>query len=181
MSTHVMIDIETMGTGNNAALLSIGATKFDPIIRGVFDSFYAAIDLSSAMAAGGVVTASTIEWWLDAERQEAWARYKNEEKFDVFTALDAFVDWYGPESLPTWGNGATFDNVIVRSSMERVAVTPPWKFWDDRCYRTVKNSAPGVKLERKGTHHNALDDAISQTEHLQDIVQYLQERKSFVI
>ena len=30
MTTHVMIDLETMGTGSYAAIISIGAVKFDP-------------------------------------------------------------------------------------------------------------------------------------------------------
>lgn len=40
----------------------------------------------------------------------------------------------------------------------------PWKFWNDRCYRTVSAGFP--RRQQTGTHHNALDDAISQTKHL---------------
>jgi exodeoxyribonuclease VIII len=42
----------------------------------------------------------------------------------------------------------------------------PWRHWNDRCYRTVKSLYPDVKLERVGTHHNAVDDAESQARHL---------------
>jgi inhibitor of KinA sporulation pathway (predicted exonuclease) len=43
----------------------------------------------------------------------------------------------------------------------------PWKFYNDRCYRTLKAMYPHIKMpKRTGTHHNALDDAISQVNHL---------------
>jgi exodeoxyribonuclease VIII len=41
-----------------------------------------------------------------------------------------------------------------------------WEFWKDRCYRTIKNCYPDVPFDRRGTHHNALDDARSQALHL---------------
>jgi exodeoxyribonuclease VIII len=42
----------------------------------------------------------------------------------------------------------------------------PWPFWKDKCYRTVKGIWKDIKLDRVGTHHNALHDAESQAEHL---------------
>lgn len=41
----------------------------------------------------------------------------------------------------------------------------PWPHWNDRCYRTLKAMRPDVKMERTGTHHNAVDDATSQARH----------------
>jgi inhibitor of KinA sporulation pathway (predicted exonuclease) len=40
------------------------------------------------------------------------------------------------------------------------------------CFRAVKNLFKDVIAPPKtGTHHNALDDAINQTKHLQKIIQ----------
>jgi inhibitor of KinA sporulation pathway (predicted exonuclease) len=50
-------------------------------------------------------------------------------------------------------------------------IKPYYKFWNERCYRTVKNQYPDVKLTRTGTYHNALDDARTQAEHLVQICQ----------
>lgn len=163
---NVMIDIETMGTGSNAAILSIGAAKFDPLQdRTVTDSFYARIDLSSSLAAGLTITASTVEWWLHDDRAAARKALAASEAVDLFSAMQGFADWFGPKSLPTWGNGATFDNVIVRNAMERIGVTCPWNFWDDRCFRTMKNIHPLIEpVERpEGVAHHALHDAIYQS------------------
>ena len=46
----------------------------------------------------------------------------------------------------------------------------PWKFWNDRCYRTIKSMHPEVPMPRTGTHHNALDDAKTQALHLMAIL-----------
>jgi hypothetical protein len=64
-----------------------------------------------------------------------------------------------------WGNGASFDNAILAHAYARCGATPPWKFWNDRCYRTVA-ALTATPRQQGGTHHNALDDARSQAEHL---------------
>lgn len=162
---NVMIDIETLGIGNNAAILSIGATRF--VENGIIDSFHVGVSPESCQQYGLKIDASTVMWWMNAERDAARAEMMTLNKLDLYEALAGFSDWYGEESLPTWGNGASFDNVVLRNAFSAVNIQCPWKFWDDRCYRTMKNLAPGITLAREGTHHNALDDAIYQTKHLQ--------------
>lgn len=162
---NIMIDIETLGTANDAVILSIGAARF--VETDIIDSFHVGVSPESCQQYGLKIDASTVVWWMSPERDEARAAMMKLDKLDLYEALSGFSDWYGEESLPTWGNGASFDNVVLRNAFSAVNIQCPWKFWDDRCYRTMKNLAPGVTLERKGTHHNALDDAIYQTKHLQ--------------
>jgi hypothetical protein len=68
-------------------------------------------------------------------------------------------------NLYVWGNGAAFDNVLVAEALRRCGMKPAWNYYNDRCYRTLKNLRPDVKLIRLGTHHDALDDARSQADH----------------
>lgn len=173
MIPNVMIDIETLGTGHLPVILSIGAAKFDPHGDSINDSFYVAVDPVSCEHFGLKVTASTAMWWMDPERDVARTNMLQESRVDLATALEGFIQWYGHDSLPTWGNGATFDNVIMRSVLDKVMYECPWKFWDDRCYRTLKSMAPSIKIERHGMYHNALDDAVSQALHLQAIYKHL--------
>lgn len=77
--TDVMVDIETMGSGADAAVVSIGAVAFPR--TGAWtpkrevdwrETFYLTIDLKDAAKHGGTVDADTIRWWLqqsDAARQ----------------------------------------------------------------------------------------------------------------
>ena len=169
---HVMIDIETLGTNNEAVILSIGACKFEPNNHRakIKDSFYVAIDPTTCTNAGLKMDAATIMWWLDSEQDSARAQMMKDQRLDLSSALDGFSAWFGDTTLPVWGNGATFDSVILRTAYQKVGEAAPWQFWHDRCYRTIKSLAPDVKLVRVGTHHNALDDAISQAQHLQKIV-----------
>ena len=69
-----------------------------------------------------------------------------------------------------WGNGAEFDNVILSQAYKNVEKEVPWQYYNNRCYRTVKNLFPHIEMERVGAHHNALDDAKSQAEHLLGII-----------
>ena len=162
---HVMVDLETMGTGSYAAIVSIGAVKFDPdapFDPATAESFYAVISLASAMKAGLRVEADTVMWWLDQSLPAVQA-FTRAEKVGLDEALLAFSAWFGEESLPVWGNGATFDNVILRNAFAAVGLDCPWSYKHDRCYRTIKNLKPPVPPVEFGTAHDALDDAIAQT------------------
>lgn len=162
--TNVMIDIETFGTNNEAVVISIGAAKFTDM--DIIDSFHVAIDPQDCVNYGLKMDAGTILWWMGEERSEARKQWLSFDKLDLYSALSGFAEWYGDKSLPTWGNGATFDNVVLRSAFNKANIMCPWKYWDDRCYRTMKNLNPAITHERKGTHHNAVDDAIYQAQHL---------------
>jgi exodeoxyribonuclease VIII len=74
-----------------------------------------------------------------------------------------------------WGNGATFDNVILANAYDACRIRRPWKYYADMCFRTVRNQYPHVQVKRQGTHHNALDDALTQAHHLQAIYKEMQK------
>lgn len=163
---NIMVDLETMGTQHNAAIVSIGAVVFDKD-KGLGEEFYTAVALQSCARYGLTVTPNTIMWWLK-QGQEARDAITADTAVDIKAALEAFTEFarrQGEEGAVIWGNGATFDNVILRSAYEQTQLPAPWKFWNDRCYRTLKGLYPEVKLpDRGGVHHNALDDAKYQAE-----------------
>lgn len=162
---HIMIDLETMGTRPNAPIVSIGAVAFDA--GGVHRAFYANVDLGSAVNSGAEIAPSTVEWWLGQSDEARAALLAKDDEYSLVGALTEFSKWAHLDRISgVWGNGASFDNVILSESYNRAAVPCPWPFWQDRCYRTVKNMYPGVEMVRSGTHHNALDDARTQAEHL---------------
>lgn len=166
-SSHIMLDLETWGTGNKAVPVSIGAVRFGA--DEILDRFHVAIDPASCQAHGLEIDADTILWWFDPERDEARRNWLAMERVDIGSALNGFALWVqSSPTLAVWGNGATFDNVILRSAYEVTGLDYPVRFWQDYCYRTMKSQSP-VAMVRHGTHHDALDDAISQARHLQAI------------
>lgn len=159
--TAVMLDLETMGNEPDSAIIAIGACEFSS--AGIGSVFYEVVDLASSVHHGGVITPSTVLWWMDqSEQARAQIRRRGEH---ITTTLRNFAEWL-PAGAEVWGNGAAFDNVILASAYRRLLLPVPWDFWNDRCYRTVKNRSAVRMPERTGTLHNALDDAINQAKHL---------------
>lgn len=159
----VMLDLETMGNGNNAAIIAIGAVEFDLENALIGRKFYAQVNLESAVKEGGIIDASTVLWWMkqsDAARKE----FEN-AGIPVIHALAAFSQWF-PEGANVWGNGATFDNVILRNTYTRLDWTTPWSFRQDRCFRTVRALHPLAVIPNVGTAHNAVNDAEYQARYL---------------
>jgi hypothetical protein len=161
---HVMIDLETMGTGPNAAIVAIGACIFDA--NGIGDRFYDAVDLQSCIDAGLTVDGQTVMWWLD-QSDEVRGALKNSSPLHV--ALERFSDFMADSMgniSGVWGCGAAFDNVILRNAYKAAGLECPWPFWADRCFRTVRDTNEIDAPDRAGTHHNALDDAVHQANYL---------------
>lgn len=178
MSLHVMLDIETLGTSADALICSIGAVKFDPHylqkdagdVAPILDKFHVGVDFVSAEQAGGTISASTVGWWLQPERDSARQLLLALDRVDIGSALEGLAQWIGNDSMPVWGNGATFDNTIVRSAYKRLGLEAPWKFWHDRCYRTLASLAPDIIAQApRAAHHDALADAEWQALRLQEI------------
>lgn len=165
--TSVMLDLETMGNGPEAAIVAIGAIAFDLEAGGLGPGYYNRVDLESAVQGGGVIDASTVTWWLQ-QGDEARLEIARAGGLPVAAALQSFAEWMDQTAIDAevWGNGASFDNVILRGAYQRAGLTPPWAWWNDRCYRTIKAGNRHVPFERLGAHHNALSDATSQALHL---------------
>ena len=159
---NIMLDLETMGTESNAAIIAIGAVRFNEISIAQ-DRFYRVIDLESSMGAGLVTDASTIMWWMkqdDAARKEFF-----NGGVSLPQALIDFSHWLCPDPI-IWGNGATADNVWLSNAYKACDIEKPWKYWADRCYRTIAARYPDIPKERIGTYHKAVDDAETQALHL---------------
>ena len=179
-----MADLETLGNRNNAVILSIGACHFfphgDDVQRDAFEVF---VKPESCVEIGMELDVSTVMWWMGSACKNGEERARMNEARDIMIekqqravhirdALHRFSAWIGQDK-PVWGNGATFDNVILRNAYRLAGIECPWSFWNDRCYRTMKNLAPSIKMVREGVHHSAMWDAISQAKHLQQINRFI--------
>lgn len=167
MMPHVMVDLETMGKEPTAPIVAIGACSFNAVR--VVSLFYVPVSLASSAKAGAQIEPNTVMWWLG---QSDKARAALTGGVDLVQALRRFTDWcdnLSPEGvIGMWGNGATFDNVILDAAYKAVDVPRPkgWTYKTDRCYRTVRAMFPGVPMEDVGVAHHARDDAEAQALHL---------------
>lgn len=180
---HLMIDLESMGKKPTAPIVAIGAVFFDPQSGVLGVEFYAAVDLSSAMAQGATPDGDTILWWLkqSAEARAALCTDDTRHITDALSELSAFISRNSdnPRYLKVWGNGANFDNVILRSAYERAGHTCPWQFWNDSDVRTMVLLGKQLEFDPKrnmpfdGIAHNALADARHQAKYVSAIWQRL--------
>jgi hypothetical protein len=166
---NIMLDLETMGTSPDAAIIAIGAVSFND--DQITSRFYEVIDLDSCVDAGGIMEASTVLWWL--VQSDAARNAITEPGVSLLTALQHFNQWCmsigDKDDLQVWGNGSDFDNVLLNATYRRMGMALPWYYYNNRCYRTLKSLYPEIKIRRDGIKHNALNDAENQANHLMDI------------
>ena len=175
---HLMIDLETMGKNPDAPIISIGAIFFDPQTGDIGPEFSKTIDLETA---GGVIDRDTIKWWLKQSREAQSAIMTDEIPLDdALLQLREFIDENSGEFfVQVWGNGANFDNVILRRSYERQGIPCPWRYCNDRDVRTIVELGKAIDFDARtaipfeGERHNALDDARYQAKYVSAIWQKL--------
>lgn len=190
MKTHVMLDLETMGNGSNAAIVSIGAVVFNPLTGELGADFEEVINLNSS-AFYGELDASTVTWWL-TQSEEARAIFQRDTpKASLKDALLELNQWFADlddaKGIQVWGNGSGFDNVILTNAYKAVRVRPNFTHWNDRDVRTIVEMGvsilginPKETLEREGTHHSALDDAKFQAKYVSEVWRSFASLKSEV-
>jgi hypothetical protein len=189
----VMIDLETLGKRAGCVVLSIGAVYFDPFaldqskpilgqaVPKLGAEHYEVVRTSTCTAVGLHEDPETVAWWAkqspEARRvlTQAAKSKGNTPLKKALRNLNEFLTMGGKRTVRVWGNGASFDNPILACAYAAARVELGWEFWNDRCYRTMKNMVPKGECElvRQGTYHNALDDAKSQAEHAMRLVHHL--------
>lgn len=176
---HVMLDIETMGNTTEAAVMSVGACYFNPNTGEIGEKFHEKCSLKSSVESGLVIDASIVLWWMQQEDDARSKFYSNNLEQGINEMLLKFAGFID-EGAQVWGNGATFDNAIIKSAYKKVlGFDAPWKFWNDRDVRTVVELGYQVGFNPKrdmpfeGVRHDALDDAIHQAKYVSAIWQKL--------
>ena len=175
---HLMIDLEAMGKNPDAPINAIAGKFFDPATGDMGPEFSKTIDLETA---GGVIDRDTIKWWLKQSREAQSSILTDEIPLDdALLQLREFIDENSGEFfVQVWGNGATFDNVILRRSYERQGIPCPWRYTNDRDVRTmvalglVMDFDARTTIPFEGERHNALHDARYQAKYVSAIWQKL--------
>ena len=173
MFTDVMIDLETLGTAPGSVILSIGAVAFAP---GMQEADWSQIHLlpisvKNSRQAGLTIDESTLAWWMhQSDEARGVLDCALEGGRTLCGALTEFSEWF-PSGTKLWGNGANFDNVLLRCAYTAACMEPPWKYYDDMCFRTMKKTFAKVPAPTlQGVKHDALADAMHQTRWLQAIL-----------
>ena len=168
MTTHATIDLETIDTCPQAAVLSLGAVKFDPYSKvEPYDELYLKISLDEQDDLGRSVSDDTISWWSKQDTtimEEAFDQTDAVSVDHALTKLNKFV--VGVDRL--WGQGYGFDYTILEDLYRNIGKPIPWRFWqilDSRTLFSVCREDPRKKIQNN--LHNALEDAYYQSQAIQ--------------
>lgn len=181
MKKDIMVDLETMDNVASAAIVSIGAVECDLVTGEIGNTYYRVVDLRDQK---GTINSETLYWWM-GQSDGARNALLSENKEIITEMCQSFYQWVGyleapNEQLRLWGNGASFDNSILRQTFRFYDEPFPTEFWNDRDMRTIVGFYPTQlhwawknKNLRTGTFHNALDDAKYQVKFCSHILNEL--------
>lgn len=163
-----MIDIEGLGTGPDAAILTIAAQSFDPFGTGHYDRhYYARITLESQD--NRRIQDDTLAWWATQPEAQAEA-FAEDNRIPLDQALDELYRLAWQHDY-IWAQGPTYDINILEHAYKSYSKTQPWQFYRIRDSRTVLSMWPGRPVPP--TSHHALEDTRKQINILQQTFKHL--------
>ena len=183
---NVMIDLETLSTHKDAAIIEIGAVEFNKFTGETGKTFNIIIEPSEWCRNDRHVDGETIQWWFK-QSDAARKRFVNPQDGVYMTDLnDALwklkyfimdcdsVD--ENKNVVVWGNGSSFDIAILESAYNYFSMEIPWKFWSVNDVRTIVDLNPSVKDNckfDKGIRHSAVSDCMHQIKYLTEAIKSL--------
>jgi len=130
---QVLVDIETLGVNQDAAIIRIDAVKFN--FEGALgNEFHENIDWNSALI-GRSVSGDTLKWWMRQPKEiqdKVCAPGEGIKK-----TLKEFGTWFRQErhDRAVWGD--MFDISILENAFQQHWGATPWYFWNTRDFRTL--------------------------------------------
>lgn len=176
-SLVAVVDIETLGQGQDAVIGTIGIVIVDVAQLRTVDEFYCRVDL----AQGRQRDDDTLAFWerQKVESPAAWEEmFGNAGRLFLVDALRALANFLGRHfekvaAVELMGNGSEFDNVLLTHAYQQWGVEQPWWFRGNQSLRTVVwmgrqllGIDPKYQLPFEGTRHHALHDARHEAAYL---------------
>jgi len=163
---HYMLDLETIGNSSQAVITSLAIVNIeDPKefinIEG--------ISIDDQLAQGSKINGDTLRWWSTQDLSLFKSQLTNEVSLAATVQHTAqFLNNY----QTIWAKGASFDFPILKYMLGSLPQHPMNHWGKYRDFRTMYQMYPDPALKpvREGSAHNALSDALFQSEHLMNII-----------
>ncbi len=166
--SNLMIDIETLGTGTDAAILSIGYCEFTLAgPKGLGSAGAIPVTGQSCIDAGLTVDFSTITWWTQQSKEARDAVFVSARGDSITMGLSQLAQLFNKDTI-VWAKPALFDLAILTTAYRKVLNSdPPWHRRNVRCLYTLADIAmslnimPPLDITNK-VAHSAASDAFFQ-------------------
>lgn len=163
MTTHAMIDIETLGTEPDCVVLSVGAVKFDPyMLTEPHNKTLWRPAVETQMAAGRSVMEETLLWWSKQPQHIQDQALTEDGRIpleEFFADLNKYL--VGVDKI--WCQGPQFDMVILENMFKQFEHHRNWAFWQIMDCRTIFNMMPtDPRKAIQQNLHSADEDAYYQ-------------------
>ena len=180
-----MIDLETLGQSPGCVVLSLGVVPFGPRVSapGRDTGLYLKLHVKKQHEIGMTEDQDTVEWWSkqgDAAQDVLRASVLDVEPDDACEKLNRFLSERCQQSkIRMWANGADFDLPIIIALYKAVDLKPAWRYYNHRCYRTLKALAPMMCQTAgfDGVPHHALDDAVHQARNANEMLRFFASKE----
>lgn len=170
----IMVDLETIGLGDQYPVIQIGAIAFDlssgsPVAAPFNERVYLFSDV--------LVSADTLRWWVkDEGRRNTFAKILCERADrSESSAFEAFDEWIhelavdhctsGLNGLHLWSNGIAFDSKILKTKFEQFGLTWPIHYRNDRDMRTLLDPYLALTGQTYEEVKIKANNAVHQEEH----------------
>ena len=182
----VMIDLETLSTQNDAAIIEIGAVEFNKETGETGETFNVLIEPSEWCKNNRHVDGETIQWWFsqsDEARKRFIEKQEGIEYCNLHRALMALkyfimdcdtVD--DDKNVVVWGNGIGMDISILENAYNYFDMKIPWDFRSVNDVRTIVALKPDIKKNYKwknGVKHSAVADCKHQIQYMVETIKQL--------
>ena len=170
---HAMIDLETLSTNPNAAILTVGGVKFDPYTKTEpSQGMYFRMDVDSQTKQGRDVMQETLDWWATQPADIRDEALGDEDRISLNDAIKTINKWcVGVDVF--WCQGPLFDYAILQNLYHQMKTPVPWNYWQIRDSRTLFSLVPKDPNEKRTGLHNALEDCYFQAKKVQKVYETL--------
>ena len=175
-----MLDLETLGVGTDAAVVSVGLVCFDED----GPDLGASLHLSFRPAYGndvrfGKIELGTVKWWLQQSHEARSGLIEKIEAGDspiiVCQSIIEFAKHFDVKRL--WSNGPSFDERLLHELFDRCGPAWPFAYNAGRDYRTIRDVGAALNVTEvpraAGVAHDALSDAVHQANNVVAVLRAL--------
>ena len=166
IAKHIIIDIETLGRRNDAAVTQVGIVIADKNFA-IINSYLIQITPNAWNTCNRTFTGETLLWWIQQTNtpvSEFPTQIANSYKY-LAKKLNYIFRRYNTEETIVWTKGS-MDLFCLKDLCEYFNIDTPWKFWQPRDIRTAKEIIKDWKTIENNNSHNALNDALTELEEL---------------